>query len=176
MSDADLPVGSSDFLATAALREGHFDGPTEFAQRIRDAIAQAHAQGWSAMVWADADFGDWPLGERQVVEALQAWSQRGRTLRLLARRYDYFPQRFPRFVTWRQQWDHIIECRVCRPIPELVLPSVLWTSQYAVLRIDTERSIGWSGTERQRLALVHADLDEYHKNSSPGFPSTTLGL
>lgn len=169
-------AGGHEDPAVPALEAGRFSGPGEFAQRIRDALAQAAAQQWGVMVWADADFRDWPLCERQVVEAMQAWSRKGRKLRLMARRFDGFPQWHPRFVAWRRQWDHIIECQLCAPIAGLELPSALWTPDYAVLRLDTERSVGWSGVERARLTQIRAELDECAKHSTPGFPATTLGL
>jgi hypothetical protein len=159
-----------------ALASGHFSGPSEFAQRIRDTLDQAAQRQWNLMVWSDVDFQDWPLCERQVLAALQAWAKKGRTLRLLARRFDYFPQLHPRFVAWRCQWDHIIECRVCAPVAGLELPSVLWTPDYAVLRLDTQRSTGWSGSERPRLAQILCALDECARHGSPGFAATTLGL
>lgn len=165
-----MPDGDQELVA------GRFAGPSEFAQHIRDILAQAAQRQWSEMVWADVDFRDWPLCERQVVDALQAWAHRGRTLRLLARRFDAFAQSHPRFVVWRCQWDHIIECRVCAPVAGLDLPSVLWTPDHAVLRLDTERSIGWVGGERQRLIQIRAELDECARHSSPGFAATTLGL
>jgi hypothetical protein len=155
---------------------GHFSGPNEFAQRIRDTLAHAAQRQWNLMVWSDVDFCDWPLCERQVVEALQDWSHKGRMLRLLARRFDYFPKLHPRFVAWRRQWDHVIECRVCAPIPGLELPSALWTPDHAVQRLDIERSTGWAGGERQRLAQIRAEQNECAKHSVPGFPSTVLGL
>lgn len=136
----------------------------------------AVAQEWKQMVWADADFQDWPLCERSVIDTLQAWAGKGRSLRLLARRYDVFPQRHPRFVAWRRQWDHIIECRVCTAVPGLDLPSVLWSPHYAVLRLDPERSVGWAGHPRPRLVQLDGQLQECARHGSPGFPSTTLGL
>lgn len=158
------------------LRTGSFSGPSEFAQRLRDAVAQASEQQWKVMVWSDPDFQDWPLCERAVVDALQGWAGKGRQLRMLARRFDYFPRLHPRFVSWRQQWDHIIECRVCAPVPGLELPSALWAPDYAVQRLDLERSTGWSGVERQRLAQIRAEQEECGKHSSPGFSASTLGL
>jgi hypothetical protein len=158
------------------LDAGTFSGPSEFAQRIRDALRQASVKQWNLMVWSDCDFQDWPLCEREVVEALQAWSGKGRHLRMLARRFDCFPRLHPRFVTWRQQWDHIIECRVCAHVPGLDLPSALWTPEYAIQRMDIVRSTGWAGHDRQRMAQIRADLDECSKHSAPGFPASTLGL
>lgn len=171
-----LPSASGAAPVAIGLVAGHFSGPDEFAQRIRDTLAQAAQRQWNLMVWSDVDFQDWPLCERQVVEALQDWSHKGRMLRLLARRFDCFPRLHPRFVAWRRQWDHIIDCRVCAPIPGLELPSTLWTPDYAVLRLDTERCTGWSGDDRQRLLQIRAELEECAKHSSPGFPATTLGL
>jgi hypothetical protein len=56
------------------------------------------------------------------------------------------------------------------------MPSVLWTPNYAVLRLDTERSIGWAGDAPQRLVQIRIALDECAKHSSPGFAATIVGL
>lgn len=163
-------------MPVAELLHGAFSGPAAFAQRIRDTIDHAARYQWKQMVWADEDFLDWPLYERSVVEALQAWAGKGRMLHLLARRFDAFPRLHPRFVTWRQRWDHIIDCRICAQVQGIDLPSALWTPDYAVQRVDVERSIGWSGVERQRVSAIRAEMDECAKHSSPGFAATTLGL
>ncbi|MDT8991019.1 hypothetical protein RQP54_09105 [Curvibacter sp. APW13] len=167
---------SPPLQAPQGLASGRFSGPSEFAQCLRDALSQAAAQGWPWMVWSDPDFHDWPLGERLVVEQLNAWAHAGRHLRMLARRYDDVVRLHPRFVTWRQQWDHLIECRVCSHVPGLELPSVLWAPDHAVLRMDLERSIGWRGGERQRLVQIGAEVQECYQHGSVGFPATTLGL
>ena len=50
---------------------------------------------------SDANFHDWPLGERAVVESLQAWARSGRRMTLRARTYDEVICRHARFVRWR---------------------------------------------------------------------------
>ena len=65
---------------------------------------------------------DWPLRERVVVESLQAWAGQGRKLTLIAHRFDAMARLHPRFVTWRNQWDHIIDCRVCKQVDESEFP------------------------------------------------------
>ncbi len=80
------------------LSAGTFSGPTEFAQRFRDFMAVAAAQKWPHMVWSDVNFEDWPLREKAVVEALNAWAGPGRKLTMLAKRYNQVTLLHPRFV------------------------------------------------------------------------------
>jgi hypothetical protein len=161
---------------TQPLRDGAFAGPTEFAQLVRDAFACAARDGWQEMVWSDANFEDWPLRERVVVETLNAWAHAGRKLTLLARRFDALPRQHPRFVTWRVTWDHLIECRVCKSVDESEFPSALWSPHWMMRRLDLERSTGVASYEARRRVLLREELNECIKQSSPGFPATTLGL
>lgn len=158
------------------LLQGTFSGPKEFAQLVRDAILQASVQGWSEMVWCDPTFEDWPLREREVVEALDDWANRGRKLTLLARRFDAMPRLHPRFVTWRVRWDHILECRVCRDVDDSEMPSALWSPVWALRRLDIARCTGVAGYEPQRRLLLQEELDERKRQSGPGFPASVLGL
>lgn len=155
---------------------GAFSGPTAFADTIRQALDCAARQGWGSMVWCDSDFLDWPLGERAVVESLNAWAQSGRHLLLMAHDFDALVRHKPRFVTWRQAWDHIIECRQCRRRDASDMPSALWSPHWALRRIDVVRSTGIADLEPQRRVLLKEELDECYHQGSPGFPATTLGL
>jgi hypothetical protein len=159
-----------------ALLQGAFVGHQAFAQLVRDAVRQAASEGWSEMVWSDASFEEWPLREREVVEALNAWARRGRKLTLLARQYDSIARLHPRFVTWRVRWDHLIECRICRDVDDSEMPSVLWSPAWVMRRLDLVRSTGVAGYEAQRRLLVREELDERRRQSSPGFPASVLGL
>jgi hypothetical protein len=156
--------------------DGAFSGPTEFAGVVRDALACAAREGWPAMVWSDATFEDWPLGERAVVESLQAWAGKGRHLVMLAHSYDAVLRNKPRLVGWRKTWDHIIECRVCKTIDASELPSALWSPQWAMRRLDPVRCTGVAGLEPPRRVLLKEELDECRRQSAPGFSATTLGL
>ena len=165
----------SDNNGDAGLK-GPFSGPKAFAQTIRAAIARAAKEDWPAMVWSDANFENWPLGERAVSESLQEWAGSGRQLLLLARSYDSVIRYQPRFVTWRKTWDHIIECRVCKTMDASEIPSALWSPQWAMQRLDLVRSTGVADLESRRRVLLKEDLDECLRQSSPGFPASTLGL
>lgn len=166
----------SDIEYGSGLLAGSFSGPTAFAQAVRDALACAARENWPAMVWSDASFEDWPLGERVVTESLQAWARSGRQLVMLAHHYDAVLRYQPRFVTWRKTWDHIIECRVCKTLDASEIPSALWSPHWAMQRLDPVRCTGVAGLEPARRVLLKEELDECRRQSSPGFSATTLGL
>lgn len=158
------------------LPAGRFSGRQAFAKLVRDALACAARDGWREIILSDADFSDWPLGERAVAQSLQDWSNAGRHCTLLARRYDEVMQRHARFVTWRRTWSHIIEARACSSADELGLPSAIWSPGWVMHRVDPERSNGYCGAEPERRLLLRENLNEWLLRSSPSFAATTLGL
>ncbi|MCJ0762642.1 hypothetical protein [Variovorax terrae] len=160
----------------AALPQGRFSGREEFRQRVRDALACAAREGWREIIVSDATFEDWPLGERAVAQALQDWCVAGRRFIMLAQRYDEVVRQQARFVTWRQTWSHLITCWRCASADALELPSALWSPGWVMQRLDPVRSIGVSGREPERRVLLRESLDEWLREATPGFPSTTLGL
>lgn len=158
------------------LPSGRFSGRSEFQQLLRDAFETAAREGWKEMVLCDADFIDWPLGERAVFESLNAWATGGGRLTLLARRYEALRQGHARFVRWRTQWSHLIEARGCRHADPLDLPSVLWSPGWMLHRVDPVRSQGVTSAEAERRVVLRETLNEWLRQSSPAFPATTLGL
>ena len=156
--------------------EGAFAGITDFTQTVRDALSTAAQEGWTEMVWSDANYEDWPLRERAVVDSLNAWAQRGRKLTVLAHHFGAMHRLHPRFVEWRVRWDHIIDCRVCKGVDESEMPSALWTPAWAMRRLDRERCTGVAGFEPARRRLLREELDERMRHSGPGFPASVLGL
>lgn len=155
---------------------GRFEGREAFIQIVRDSFSCAAQQGWQQIVVSDATFEDWPLHERAVVESLQQWSASGRRFVMLAGHYDAVLRNQARFVTWRQRWDHIIECRICRNLHQADFPSLIWSPAWALRRLDLVRSTGVCGTTADRRQQVRENLDEMLAASGPGFPSSTLGL
>lgn len=155
---------------------GPFAGVQAFSQLVRDALVTAARDGWNAMVWSDPSFLDWPLRERAVVESLNAWAQSGRKLTLLAAHYDDVRRYHPRFVTWRNTWDHLLDCRVCKGLDSDEVPSALWSPHWVFRRLDVQRSTGNSGFEPQRCIALQEELDELRRQSGAGFAVTTLGL
>ncbi|RIX81652.1 hypothetical protein [Acidovorax cavernicola] len=164
--------------APAPLTEGRFDGREAFADLVREALAAAASQGWNEIVFSDPDFVDWPLGERASIEALQAWSGRGRRLLLLAGRFDLVERGHARFVTWRRTWDHIVECRATggRAGATEEVPSALWTPTWCLRRIDPERSRGVCSSEARARRDLRESVDERWRQGRPAFAASTLGL
>jgi hypothetical protein len=160
----------------APLPLGRFEGPRAFQQVVREALAGAVQHGWREIVVCDASFEDWPLHEREVTDLLQQWSRTGRRFTMVAAGYDSVVRRHPRFVTWRQRWDHIIECRVCRHRDPQDFPSILWSPAWAMRRLDLVRSTGLCSSSADRRLQMREELDALLAVSGPGFPSTTLGL
>lgn len=160
----------------AGLPQGRLSGRTDFAQAVRDALAAAARLGWQELILCDANFADWPLGERAVVESLQSWSRRGRRFVMLAGDFSSVRKQHPRFVTWRQTWDHIIECRTGRDVNLIDYPSVLWSPDWVMQRIDVERDVVICDSAPTRRVELRQLLDECQRNSAPGFPASVLGL
>ncbi len=174
-TDSDPIPPASDL--PEPLPQGRFSGREAFQQLVRDALATAAREGWRELILSDADFHDWPLGERAVVESLQAWAGGGRRLTMLACSYNEVVRRHARLVRWRTTWDHILTCRVSPAADPLDIPSVLWSPGWVLQRLDPERSVGVTGTEPERRVLVRETLNEWVRSkSAPGFAATTLGL
>ncbi len=161
---------------TQDLPSGQFSGREAFAQRLRDALAKAAQEGWRELILSDATFEGWPLQEAAVLASLHAWARCGGHLTLLAHSYDEVIHRQPRFVAWRKLWGHLIDCRVCRSVAASDFPSALWSPSWYLQRLDLPRSYGVCGTDRERGLQLHELLNERIRNSSPGFPASTLGL
>jgi len=175
MSAEPLP-GKPAASEAHALPNGPYAGRDSFRQLVRDALACAAREGWREIILSDADFADWPLGERAVAESLQVWSASGRRCTLLARTYDGVAREHARFVKWRQTWAHIIDARACPAADALDLPSAIWSPQWVMRSVDPERNAGVCGREPERRVLLREDLQAWLRKSGPSFPAFTLGL
>jgi hypothetical protein len=149
----------------------------ELHDAMREAFARAAAEGCREIYWADVNFAEWPLGERAIIDHLTQWAYAHRRLTMLAHHYDDVIRRHPRFVDWRRQWGHIIECRACTEVepeqfPSLFIAPGLFTlkvldrvSHRAVLSSDT-------GDELRARELFDACL----QRSTPSFAASITGL
>ena len=173
--DSEKPVVSA-ITSLEPLVSGRFSGREAFESLVRDALMRAAREGWPEIILSDASFADWPLRERSVVDALQAWARSGRHMILLATQYDEVMRHHARFVAWRKTWGHIIDCRVCRATAPADFPSAIWSGSWSMHRLDPQRSTGTCGYERERRVQLKEILDEKIRDSSPGFPASTLGL
>ena len=156
--------------------DGSFTGRIDFQQIIRDALATAALEGWQHITLCDASFEDWPLGERVVIDSLNTWSKAGRSMTLLAKRYDTIIAKHPRFVTWRGRWSHIIEARGVSSADAQDFPSAIYSPGWVMQRLDLVRGTGICSTDPQRRLVLRELLGEWQGKSSPAFAATTLGL
>ena len=161
------------------LVEGRFTGRQRFQQTIRDLLSAADGAGWKEIIFCDADFADWPLGELAVANSLYNWSKSGRKLTMLAHDFRGVQRAYPRFVKWRQTWDHVIECRRCvlkGGHASSSLPCVIWTPEWVLHRFEGDHFEAYLGRDAARRFQLQETLSGFLKISTPGFPATTLGL
>lgn len=160
-------------------RSRSIDGRREFEATFREALSAIAAAPQAREVFlCDADFADWPLGERAVVALFEAWARSHRRLVVIACGFDDLARRHPRWVLWRQNWSHVVDCRLLSDIEPAACPSQLHAPRVCTLRLfDARRHRGAysEGDERVDQA-VRAEFDVLSQRSEPGFPVTTLGL
>jgi hypothetical protein len=162
--------------ATPAHDTHRFLGRTDFHAHIKQALQHAHAEGCNELWLADASFEDWPLGEREVLASLQAWSSSARKLYVLAKRFDELQRSHHRFVAWRVQWAHIVEARAMPSADALDFPSAILTRHWALQRLDIERCAGFASTEPALRVALRERLQEQWARATPAFAASTLGL
>lgn len=160
----------------AALPSRRFEGRTDFRDLVREALDCAGREGWPEIILSDADFADWPLGERSVAASLHTWAKGGRKMVLLARNYGQAVRSHARFVQWRGTWSHIVTAWGCPTADPLELPSGIWSRGWVLDRLDPDRCNGYCGSEPERRLLMRERLNEWIARSSPAFPANTLGL
>lgn len=180
--DSDNSDNSDDSGSSAAggppppLPEGRLVGRLAFADAVRAACAVAAHEGWSSIVLADDDFSDWPLGERAVIDGLNAWAHRGRHMRLLARDFTALRQQHPRFVQWRTTWAHLIEAHAVSQASPHEIPAVIWTPTWTLERLDPVRSSAVAEHSAERRVALAERLSDWWAKGRPAFAPTTLGL
>jgi hypothetical protein len=167
---------NEDEVPDADLPEGAVEGRHAFHAHVHVALAAAARENWREIVLSDPAFDDWPLGERAIVDALQAWAAAGRRLVLLAQRFDVFDRGHARFVHWRRMWGHIIECSACEGPGLPQVPSAIWTPSWFLHRIDAEHGRSICGSQPADRRALRERIDECLRHAKPGFPSSTLGL
>lgn len=168
-----LPSPTVDFSTWPSGRQ---QGRQAFADALRLVIGQAHQTAATEMFLCDPDFADWPLGERAVVEALDAWCLRGRSVRLLAHHYDTVIRSHARLVRWRGLWSHQTEARGSRQVRAVDFPSALVIGPWALWRVDADHGVFLSGVDTAMVQSLKERLAQLWSQSAPAFPSTTLGL
>ena len=149
----------------------------EFHDALRNSLGEIAATGCREIIMSDADFADWPLSEPAVIESLTRWAQKHRKLTLLAQTFDEIARRHGRWVEWRRQWSHLVECRTNTELEAAKLPILLLAPGVLVLRlVDPIRYRGSLSRDAADLVQSREALDAVLQRSEETFPVTTLGL
>lgn len=150
---------------------------TAFHDALYRAFADAAAVGCRELWLCDANFADWPLGERAVVEHLSQWAGSQRRLTLLAATFDEVMRRHPRWVEWRRQWSHVVHCRTNADLEIAQMPSLLLAPGLMSVRLsDTVHWRGrWSHEAADELPCREL-IDAVLQRSEEAFPATVTGL
>jgi len=149
----------------------------EFLDAVRHAFTDIATQGCREVWICDTDFADWPLSERPVIESLTRWAYAHRKLTVLACTFDEFHRRHARFVEWRRQWSHVIECRAAEEIEPGEMPSLLLAPGVVTLRLlDRIRYRAVVSLETADAVHAREIVDAISQRSNEAFPATTLGL
>jgi len=150
---------------------------SEFHAALRSALAEAAAVGCRELWLCDADFADWPLGERQLVDSLSQWAGSHRRLTLIARSFDEVARRHARWNEWRRQWSHIVHCRSNAELESGQMPSVLLASELlSVSLVDPLHYRGRFSHDAADGIRCRELIDAVLQRSEEAYPVTTTGL
>jgi len=148
-----------------------------FHDALRDAFAEMASGGCREAWISDETFADWPLNERAVIERLTQWAQSHRKLVVVARNYDEVLRRHARWVDWRRQWSHVVECRAFEDAESDEIPTLLLGAGLVVVRLfDPVHYRGSVSHDAAELQQQRELIDALSQRSVLSFPSTTLGL
>ena len=165
------------FTAGLATQGRLIDSRSAFHDAVREAFAGLAASACNDVVICDTDFADWPLGEISNVDALTQWVRPHRKLTVYAQNYDDLLRRHPRWVTWRRQFAHAVECRVVEPLEQGSMPTLFAAQGGITVRLfDAARHRGTLSAEARDGVLAREQIDAISQRSAAGFPATTLGL
>jgi hypothetical protein len=149
----------------------------EFQAALRDALAEAGRVGCRELWLVDEHFADWPLGAPDVVELFTRWAQPHRRLTVVARNFDEMPRRHARWVEWRRQWSHVVDCRSFDDAEQGEIPTLLLADGLVGVRLmDPLRFRGSVSRETGDLVRMREWIDAVLQRSVVAFPPTILGL
>lgn len=150
---------------------------SEFHAALLETLGEAARAGCRELVFSDADFGDWPLGERAFVELLTQWAGPQRRFTMLAQHYDAVTARHARFVQWRRAWSHLIQCRSLEELDADDWPTAMLVPNLACVRLVNRVHLrGVVSHEGADLLSTAEAIDAVLQRSAEAFPATTLGL
>ena len=149
----------------------------EFLDAVRTAFTRAEENGAREIVLVDPNFADWPLNERAVIDSLSRWVDSGRLLVVIAHSFEELARRQLRFVEWRRQWAHVVQCRNDPELEAEQIPTLLLVAGHSCARVLDR--LHYRGTVSNRpvdLTECRETVDALLQRSVEAFPVTTLGL
>lgn len=150
---------------------------SEFHDALREAFALVADKGCREVFISDTDFADWPLGERAVIDSLTRWAYAHRKLTVLAQSFDEFQRRYPRWVQWRKQWSHVVECRTPDEADAGQVPGLFLAPGIVTLRVlDPVHYRASMSFDEADAILARENIDALLQRSVEAFPASTLGL
>ncbi len=178
MTDAPAtPDASGDDRPAAVPDLRPIDGRSAFQQAVREAFARAADARSAEITLVDADFANWPLGERAVVESLGRWASSRARLTLLGGSFEALARQAPRFLEWRRAWSHIVAFRTPEDLDPQQLPTWLVVPGLVVVRLaDPVRQRGIVSERPVDQVEAREAIDALSQRSVETSPATTLGL
>ena len=158
--------------------EASFEGASDFASVLYRSLMRAEQAPARRICWCDEDFAAWPLGEPDWLALLTRWARAGgRELVMIATDYREVERLSSRFVAWRRDWAHVIQCLVPEETITVPLPTIWIDSADQALRVfDREHWRGRAGFDRVDRQRAREEFDAIAQRASPGFAAVTLGL
>jgi len=149
----------------------------DFQAALKAAFRQAADHGCREIFISDGNFADWPLGDLAVIEDLTRWAYAHRKLTVLAHHFDEFTRRHVRWVEWRRQWSHVVECRAPAEADLAQIPSMLLVPGIVTIRLlDAEHYRASVSSSPAEAIRARDQLDAVLQRSEEAFPVTMLGL
>ena len=144
----------------------------EFLDAVRSAFTRAEEHGAREIVLVDPNFADWPLNERAVIDSLSRWIDSSRLLVVLARSFDELARRQLRFVEWRRQWAHVVQCRSDPDLEAEQIPTLLLVPGLSCVRVlDRIRCRGTVSNRAVDLTESREPLTRFCNDRSRPFRS-----
>jgi hypothetical protein len=153
------------------------DSRNSFEDAVRGAFAEAALVGCREIVLVDDDFADWPINEREVIEDLTHWVQAHRRFTVVARSFDEIARRHARWVAWRRQFSHVVQCCTNHDLEAGQMPTILLAPGLLSVRLfDRVHYRGTASREAVDAVQWREAIDAILQRSEEAFPATTLGL
>ena len=149
----------------------------DFHTALRDGFAEVARLGCREVWLCDADFANWPLGERSVTDDLTRWAMSQRRLTLVASHFDEVARCHARWVEWRRHWAHVVHCRTNTELERSRFPCVMLApGAFAVALSDPLHHRGRVSRDAPDLVRCRELIDAVLQRSEESFPATTTGL